>query len=392
VSEADAKAGNAPTTSRWRSFWVGLLIAVGCLAVVLGSVAVWLEYTALDTDEYVNTVAPLPSEPAVADAVSAFVVEEVVRETDAEAQLETALRKNLGPEAAKFSGVIASSIATRAEDAVAELIQSEQFGELWNQAHRGAHTLALAAIENDNEVLVETDGKVVLDLKPVIDQVVADISGETGVDVPVPEDIGSVELFEAGNLSEVQDTVNLLKTLAWLLPVVMLIAFALAIWFSRGRWRTVMQIGFGLIIAALLTAVILRFTRNQVIDNVADQDLPEDAVSAIWDVLIRNLENQTWIVLLVGVVAVATGAVMGDYDWAKSLRTSLAEQAESAEAQSALQRFARERTDLMRGIGVGVGILLLLLLPDPSILVALGIIAIVVLYLIGVEYLRKAPE
>ena len=39
VSEADAKAGNAPTTSRWRSFWVGLLIAVGCLAVVLGSVA-----------------------------------------------------------------------------------------------------------------------------------------------------------------------------------------------------------------------------------------------------------------------------------------------------------------------------------------------------------------
>jgi hypothetical protein len=138
--------------------------------------------------------------------------------------------------------------------------------------------------------------------------------------------------------------------------------------------------------------VILRFVRNETIDQVADPELPEDAVAAIFDTLIRNLENQNWILLLAGVAAVTVGAVMGDYDWARSLRHSLSERVDDSGAESDLQRFARERTDLMRGIGVGVGILLLLIWPDPSILVAFVIIALVVLYLIGVQYLKKEPE
>lgn len=365
---------------------------LGCAALLLGSIAVFLEYTLLSTDEYTNTVAPLPSEPPLADALSAFVVDEIIKETDAEAELEAALRKNLGPEAASFSGVIASSIRPAAENAVATFIASEEFEKIWIEAHRAAHEVALAAIKNEDDVLRENNGVVELDLRPVVEKVVEQISGDAGVSIALPETAGRVELFDEQKYSQVQDAAKLLEALSWIIPVIMIIAFAIAIWLSRGRWRTAMQIGFGLVIVAALTAVILRILRDQVIQNVSDTDLPEDAVAAIWDTLIRNLENQTWIVLLLGVVTVATGAVMGDYAWAKSLRHSLSERTEDAEVQSALQRFAQERTDLMRGIGVGVGILLLLLLPDPSILVAFVIIVLVVLYLIGVQYLRKGPE
>ncbi len=114
--------------------------------------------------------------------------------------------------------------------------------------------------------------------------------------------------------------------------------------------------------------------------------------AAIWDTLIRNLENQNWILFLLGVAAAIFGAVIGDYQWATALRQSLAERADSSATQSALQRYARERTDLLRIVGVGVGILLLLVWPEPSLLVAFIIIGLTALYLIGVEYLRKEAE
>jgi hypothetical protein len=391
----DNAAGQSSTTkpSPWRSLSVGVLIVIGCALIALGSIAVWLEYTLLETDEYVDTVAPLTSEPAVAEALSAFIVEEVVRETNAEAELEMALRENLGPEAANFSGIIASSVSTGAENVVSDLIASEEFEALWEEANRAAHSEALAAIKNEDSALVESEGVVELDLKPVVERVVEQLAGETDLQISVPEDVGRVELFEdKGQLKEVQDAANVLEALSWVLLVVALIVFVLAIWLSRGRWRSVMQIGFGLIIVALLTTVILRFVRSLTIDQVADPDLPDEAVAAIWDTLIRNLETQNWVLLLAGVAAVTVGAVMGDYDWARSLRQSLSEQVDESGTESALQRFARERTDLMRGIGVAVGILLLLIWPDPGILVAFVIIALVVLYLIGVQYLKKEPQ
>lgn len=349
----------------------------------------WLEYTLLDTNEYADTVAPLPSEPAVAEALSVYLVEEAVRETDAREQLETALRENLGPEIAKFSGVISASIETRIESAVADFIASDQFATLWRQANVAAHEVALAAIDDDKEVIQQNDGVVELNLKPVIDQVIDEIRGETGTDIPLPEDVGRVELFSDDGLSEVQDAARLLSTLAFVLPVLMLIAFGAAIILSRRRWRTLMQIGFGLIIVALIGAALLRFAREETVRRTADADLSSDAVGAIWDTLIRNLESQNWLILVVGAGAAAIGAVMQDYGWATSLRQSVSSHARESGAQSTLQRYAREYTGLLRGIAVAVGIGLLLLWPDPSIFAALVIVGLTVLLLAAVEYLRK---
>ncbi len=49
---------------------VWLLLVLGCGLAVLSLVAVWLRVTLLDTDRYVDTVAPIAAEPAVQDAVA----------------------------------------------------------------------------------------------------------------------------------------------------------------------------------------------------------------------------------------------------------------------------------------------------------------------------------
>ena len=55
---------------RWRSACAWLLLVLGCGLAVLALVALWLRTTMLDTDRYVETVAPIAAEPAVQDAVA----------------------------------------------------------------------------------------------------------------------------------------------------------------------------------------------------------------------------------------------------------------------------------------------------------------------------------
>ena len=49
---------------------VVLLLVLGCGLAVLSVVAIWLRVTLLDTDRYVDTVAPIAAQPAVQDAVA----------------------------------------------------------------------------------------------------------------------------------------------------------------------------------------------------------------------------------------------------------------------------------------------------------------------------------
>src|SRR5690242_14447420 len=55
---------------RWRSAGAWLLLVLGCGLAVLALVAVWLRTTLLDTDRYVQTVAPIAAQPAVQNAVA----------------------------------------------------------------------------------------------------------------------------------------------------------------------------------------------------------------------------------------------------------------------------------------------------------------------------------
>ena len=53
-----------------RTFWSTLLIVVACVLAPLSVVSVWARGEVTDTSRYVQTVAPLASDPAVQQAVT----------------------------------------------------------------------------------------------------------------------------------------------------------------------------------------------------------------------------------------------------------------------------------------------------------------------------------
>lgn len=375
--------------SAGRRFWLGLLIVLGSVLLALGSLAVWLDHTLLDSDEYASTVAPLTSDHEVAEALSAFAVDEIVTETDATAQLETVLRRDLGPEAASFSGAVASSIETSAARVVDEVIESDEFATLWREANKEAHVVALAAIRGDeNDILIQNDGRVELDLKPTLEKVAADVSSTAGVNISVPEGVGRVELFRDQDLATAQTAARVLDAPSWVLPALAVALFALSIWLSRDRPRTTMWVGAGVVLAALLTFAALRIGRDEVAEGVADRRLPASAVGSIWDTIVRNLEAQTWALFVAGIVVAGIGAVVGDSEWARAFRHTLSG-GDAHGRPSAAQRFARERPGLAWFAGIAVAVLTLLVWPEPSFLLAGVVVLLLVAYLVAVELLRR---
>ena len=254
--------------SRPRRIFVIVLVVAGSIALLAGSAAVWTRDTLLDRDEFVGTLGPVSQQPQVADALSAFLVGELSESLMLEGEIEGAL-----PDAASFlAGPLTDQIETFAAQAASAVVASDQFNELWTAALGQSHDLAEGILEGDREVIDASDGQVVVDLSPVVAEVV-DLLDERGVDVgDVPEDAGRFVLVSDDQMSEVQQTVDLLDALAWVLPFLALVLFVAALWLSGDRRRTLLGVGTGIAIAMALTLVVLALARTGLVDIVEPQN------------------------------------------------------------------------------------------------------------------------
>ena len=80
-TEQDDRSSPGPSR-RWRRPLAAFLGVVAALSLVLAVTATWLNTTLLDTDTWVETVAPLPSDPELQTLVAAEVADEVLTVID----------------------------------------------------------------------------------------------------------------------------------------------------------------------------------------------------------------------------------------------------------------------------------------------------------------------
>lgn len=383
-----------PRGSFWRSFLVWLLIVLACLTAFGGAIAVWMRATTLDTDTFVNTVAPLIQEDAVATVVSNKAVEALFKEAEITKYLEEAL-----PEDLKFvAEPLSSGMETVAEFAAKKILTSDQFQWVLEKMLRLAHSEAVAVIRGDAAVKLTEEGKVILDvgelLTDVRDQLVADGMGFLK-NISIPESAGQLVLFEADNLGMVKSMVKLLDTLHWILPLLSLILFAAAILIAKDRRKALMGAGVGLAIAMAFSLIVLRLARADLLGQIEDKEILE-AAGIIWNRVLSGLVGTNWSVLALGVLVSIGAAIAGPYDWAVSLRKKTAELFKSwrerrkggEKATGPVGTFIGAHAGGLRIAGAAVAIVVLLLLPSLSVLAVIITAVIYVLYLGAIELLR----
>src|SRR3954447_23411966 len=152
---------------RWRRIVGTILLIVGCVLVPLSLSAVWVRNTLLDTDNYVSTVAPLASDPAVEQAVANRVPDALFTNSDAEQRISNALPKR----AAFLAGPLADGVRTAVQRATLRLAQSDRFETLWEKVNRRAHAAVVKVLTGGGSRVSTQNGTVAVNVAQIVENV-----------------------------------------------------------------------------------------------------------------------------------------------------------------------------------------------------------------------------
>lgn len=395
----------------WRSFTVWLMVVLACIFSVLGTISIWLKTTTLDTDTFVSTVAPLVQDEAVAAAVSSAAVKQLFRQYDIEGeigagltQLSQTIRQAAPdlPQPGIDLSVIAAPISSGLEDfatRIAErILTSDAFFKAWSETLRVSHTAAVNILTGRSDRLVTSQGDtVVLNLAPLLDRVKTRLA-DSGLgflnSIQVPEDFGQVKLFESEQLGVAKGLVRLLEVLSWVLPLLALLFFVLAVVIAVDKRTVLMWEGIGLAIAMLVVMVVFRVARNELFAMIKD---PANLAAAdvIWATVLSGLRQAAFALLTLGVVVAVGAGVAGPAKWATWTREHVSdffanwrERREGKKGKTPFMAFMDKHAWWFRIGGLVLGVLFLVLLPHVSGLAVILTVLVLLVYMAVIEVLR----
>ncbi len=392
---ADAPSGARPKLPRWRRILVAFLVVFGCILAPVSIVAVWIHATLLDTDQWVDTVGPLIDSPDIQDAVAVRLTDAVVNGTDLEARVEDAL-----PNRAQ---VLAPAIVQGARQAVSavslRIVQSDQFETLWDEANRRAHKRVVAVLQGKGTETVRTEnGEIVLDLAPLIGEVRERLS-DRGITLFDDLDIRRVDrqivIFSSDDLRSAQSAVDLLDTLAWWLPIITVVAFAVAIALSGNRRRTILRGSLGVALAVGLVLTAFNLARTAYLDALPER-VNRGAAEDLYDQLLTFLRTSLRTAFVLALVIALAAWLSGPSRVAVRIRQVVGRGVDRtgdvATAPSGVGSFVGLHRNVLRVLVVALGLVVLMVLAHPSPWAVLAIAVLVLLGLLVVEVLSRSGE
>jgi hypothetical protein len=307
-----------------------VLSVLSVLFLATGSIGYWAARTALDNDVFVARVGPLASDPAVQTALADWLTQEVLTLVDVEGYL----KQSLPPPADLLAKPLSAAVEDFVNKAVRDVLASDQFAELWQRVTGDAHrAFVVAASGNDSNVSTDDQGRVVVNLIPVIGEVFESLTGaspdlvsrvtgtlenlasdppaqaiealENATGITLPKDFGVVVIDDGGALETVRTIVEATRVAVVALIVGFVVCTAAAVALARPRRRTGVQLlgAFAVTLAFVRQLAILVDERLTAEVRVpANQDAAEAIVGSVMEGLYQVLA-----VLMFAVISVAVG-------------------------------------------------------------------------------------
>ncbi|MBX5441629.1 MAG: hypothetical protein IRZ32_08895 [Solirubrobacteraceae bacterium] len=358
--------------SRRRRIAVWSLVVAGGLAAVLAVFAIWSARQLLNEREWRETSARLIADPALQEALAAYLVDEVYQHADVAGALEAALPPRLD----RIAGPAAGALREPLTEGVRRILDAPGVQRLWVEAAGRAHDRFLALVEDRGTVLRRDGGAVVLDLRPLLTAV----AGRLGLEIDVerlPDGVGRIVIMDGDQLDALQRAVRLLRALAVALPLVALALFAAAIALARGRRReTLAACALAVAVAAILVLLLRSIVGDAVVDALAQTATAQGAAGSVWAIGTSLLAQVARTALVLALLVALAAWLAGPAGPARRLR---------AWARPALSG----RPELVHGVALAalLGLLALGLVPGIRTFAAAGLLVVVVVA--GVEMVRR---
>jgi hypothetical protein len=364
------------------------LIVIASVLLPLAGITVWVRNLVLDSDRYVDTMAPLVRDPAIQEKVATTVSEAVVESLDVEQRAQDAL-----PDRASF---LAAPIAAGAEQLVhkvtLDVLESDAFASVWDFANKEAHDQVVAALTGrDGKTFTTNDGKVVLNLGPLAAQVAQELA-KVGFKVPDNVDVERLNvrfvLIDSQDLASVQRYARWLDQLAWVLPVLSLLLYALGVWLAPRRRAALLKAGVGVTIAMAVSLLAYGFARTVYLDNLPPSTDGHAAGAAVFDTVTRFIQRGLRALLALGLLIWASAWLAGSSRAARAVRAHwnrlLGRAGEGLGDAVEIGPASRWVAANARGLRIGLAAFLLVMLlawdrPTGLVILGFGVVALVAL-------------
>ncbi len=399
-TEGPTARGDVPSKARaqrlprWRRVLVAVLVVLGCILAPISVLTVWTKTTLLNTNNYVATVAPLSHNADVQNAIADRVTTTLVTDNNVEQRIVSGL-----PQQAQFVGPkIADALSSFVHDATLKIVQSDQFSNLWKDANRRAHTQVVALLEGKSRVggVVQTNnGQITLDLGPIIQKVnsALESKGITAFSNAAQNASDQqIVLINSDQLKSAQSATNLLQELAIVLSVVTVLCFAVAIWLSPNRRRTILRSGLGLALGMAILLIGLNTGRHYYL-SALPQRVNRPAATAVYNQLLVAMRIALRAAFAFALIVVLAAWLSGPSRSATGLRNGVLHlvrgKGSAGGEASAFGAWVARNKAVLDVFAVAIGFIILVALSAPTPLQVLLIAIFVLLVVLLIEFLGR---
>jgi hypothetical protein len=308
-SQSQASAAPAPAReqSRGRAGAVWVVLVLAGLLLLLSSFAVWINRVALNTSVFADTSSSLLDNDQIRSAVANRAVDELFANVDVQAEVENQLPTDYKG----LSGAATAGLRQASYQIVDRALEQPVFQDLFKAALEESHTTLVQVLEGGGTRVSTQEGEVVLDLRAIMVEAAARIGIGDQVVNRIPADAGQIVILRSDELDTAQNVFQLLKTLAWVLPLLTLAAFGLAVWLARDRRRAVRGIGWVVVVVGLVGLAAARLTRNYVVNSLVERRDDRAAAGDAWNILTELMRGSFRLMVVVGLLFVVAAWLAG---------------------------------------------------------------------------------
>jgi hypothetical protein len=300
---------------------IRVLVALASILAFLAIFTSWVDRQALDTNQWVDTSGKLLEDKAISDAVATYAVDQLYANVDVSAVVKQRLPSGLQ----QFSSPLAAGIRQFATQAAQQAIQSPRAQQAWRDANRIAHTQLVSILKGNNETVSSQNGKVVLNLRPLVLQLADRIGLKKKLNQKLPPDVGQLQVADSTDLDTARTVTKLIEGLSWLFTFGSLALFALAAYLAKGRrWMVMLGYGLGLVAAGLAAIAVRSALKGLFVDSLAKTDAANEPARHAWDIGTALLHSISITVVIYGILFVLAGFLASPSAYAVGIRRALA--------------------------------------------------------------------
>ena len=303
--------------SGWRRWVPWVLIVLAAVIALVAALNVWVKRQALSTDHWTDASSQLLENQDIRNAISVYVVDQLYQNVD----VGQALSDRLPPATKQLGPPIAAALEPALVRTTDTLLGRPRVQAAWKNANRRAHQLFIAVIDGKHGVLTSTNGNVVLNLRPLVEQVVEETGLGERVLQRLPPDAGQITVMKGNQLETARRAVKVVRVMSYFLAflVIALIAAAVYIGAPRRR-RMLLAAGVSLLIVGLLVLIVRRFAGNYLVDALTDNPDAKRPVSAAWAIGTELLRNVGINVVILGSLVILGAWLAGPARLAVAIR------------------------------------------------------------------------